>query len=340
VEAWAQVAAVGPIPTGRRPSPWPIAKDRREAITAGLAQPRFVIASGAAALVRFASAAENRRRTRTGKRATARPLTDFLDPELEFDMRKHHPQILGLLAFSCGSLAALGADDRAAKEQKPKTGQHAQHMTRVITKTVEVDYLLYLPPDYNKDVQKQWPMILFLHGMGERGSNLEKVKAHGPPRHIAQGQDYPFVIVSPQCPDDAWWDVDVLLALLDAVTESIRVDRNRVYLTGLSMGGYGTWALAARQPERFAAVAPVCGGGKVAAAPRFKELPVWAFHGERDRLVPPEKSREMVDAINKAGGNAKLTVYPEVGHDSWTQTYENPELYNWLLRHRRRTQPQ
>ena len=250
-------------------------------------------------------------------------------------MYRRHPLITGLLALVCGSLAACATDDRETRVDKQQTGQHAQTMTRVITKTVEMRYLLYLPPDYNEDVKKRWPMMLYLHGSGERGDDLEQVKAHGPPKHIAQGQDYPLVVVSPQCPEDSWWDVDELLALLDEVTESYRIDLDRVYVTGLSMGGFGTWYLAARQPERFAAIAPICGGGKVADAPRLKDLPIWAFHGRKDGTVSPRKSREMVNAVNEAGGSAKLTVYPEADHDSWTQTYANPELYEWLLSHHR-----
>jgi predicted peptidase len=254
-------------------------------------------------------------------------------------MRRHHLLIIGVLTCVCCSLAAFATDDGKVQAAKRKTGQHPQHITRVITKTVEVRYLLYLPPDYNEDAERQWPMILFLHGIGERGNDLDKVKSHGPPKHIAQGENYPFVIASPQCPVDSWWDVDVLLALLDAVTESTRVDPDRIYVTGLSMGGFATWHLAAAQPERFAAIAPICGSGKVADAPRLKKLPIWAFHGENDMAVPSEKSKEMVDAVNKAGGHAKITLYPDVGHDSWTRTYENPELYEWLLSHQRRSQP-
>ena len=208
-------------------------------------------------------------------------------------------------------------------------------MTRSVTKAVELDYLLYLPRDYYEDSKQLWPTMLCLHGVGERGDDLERVKSHGPAKYIDQGRDYPFVIVTPQCPADAWWDVDVLLALLDVVEETTRVDPDRVYLTGLSMGGFGTWHTAAREPARFAAIAPICGGGKVADAPRLKNLPIWAFHGAKDTVVLPEKSIEMVDAVNRAGGIAKFTLYPDAAHDSWTETYEKPELYEWLLSHRR-----
>jgi predicted peptidase len=245
--------------------------------------------------------------------------------------------MIGFSTFACSGIAASAGDDGPSRAATLQTGQHPYRITRVITKTVEVSYLLYLPPEYNTDTEKRWPMLMFLHGMGERGDDLEKVKAHGPAKYIHRGQHYPFIVVTPQCSDDAWWDADVLAALLDALAESVRVDPERVYLTGLSMGGFGTWHLAARQPERFAAIAPICGGGKVADAPRLTHLPIWAFHGEQDRVVPPQKSKEMVEAVNQAGGHAKLTLYPHAGHDSWTETYENPELYRWLLSHRRGT---
>jgi predicted peptidase len=109
------------------------------------------------------------------------------------------------------------------------------------------------------------------------------------------------------------------------------VDPDRVYLTGLSMGGYGTWSLAAAHPERFAAIVPICGGGNPADAAKLASLPVWVFHGAKDPTVPLERSKEMVEAIKSAGGNPRFTIYPEAGHDSWTETYNNPELYQWLL---------
>jgi len=127
-----------------------------------------------------------------------------------------------------------------------------------------------------------------------------------------------------------------LNGLLDEILASYKVDRDRVYLTGLSMGGFGTWALAAAHPERFAAIVPICGGGNPADAGRLKDLPIWVFHGAKDRAVPLERSEVMVNAIRKAGGSPKFTVYPEAGHDSWTGAYTDPELYKWLLKHLRK----
>lgn len=215
-------------------------------------------------------------------------------------------------------------------------GQHSQVFEKTITKTVSCKYLLFLPQDYGKK-KEQWPLILFLHGAGERGSDLEKVKKHGPPRIVEERKDFPFIVVSPQCPDDRWWpeENEMLINLLDDVVAKCNVDKERIYLTGLSMGGYGAWALASAYPERFAAITPICGGGRGFMADKLKDVPVWAFHGAKDNVVPLKESEEMVNAVKNRGGDAKLTVYPEAGHDSWTETYNNPQLYEWFLQHRK-----
>jgi predicted peptidase len=201
--------------------------------------------------------------------------------------------------------------------------------------TVTCKYLLYLPEGYGQK-GKKWPLMVFLHGAGERGDNLELLKLHGPPKLIEQGKKFDFIIVSPQCPAHQWWPAkaDVLIALFDEIESKYDVDKDRVYLTGLSMGGFASWTLGCGYPERFAAIAPICGGGEKLLAPAMKSLPIWAFHGAKDPIVPLARSQEMVDAVNAAGGNAKLTVYPNAEHDSWTQTYDDPALYEWFLSHR------
>jgi predicted peptidase len=213
--------------------------------------------------------------------------------------------------------------------------QLANTFSKKVTKMVECKYLLYLPVDYGK-ANKTWPLIMFLHGAGERGNNLEVVKKHGPPKMIAQGKQFDFIVVSPQCPNDLWWpeQSDVLITLLDEIEAKYRVDTDRVYLTGLSIGGFGTWTLASQYPNRFAAIAPICGGSERYAASRFKNVPVWAFHGAKDKVVPVARSQEMVNAVKAAGGDAKLTIYPEAEHDSWTETYNNRQLYEWFLSHK------
>ncbi len=191
-------------------------------------------------------------------------------------------------------------------------------------------YLLYLPKGETKENK---PLMVFLHGRGERGNDLNLVKKHGPPK-ILEKKDLPFIVVSPQCPkSDLWWKPEIVAGLVDEVVAKQRVDKSRIYLTGLSQGGFGTWATAAVHPKKFAAIAPICGGGKSENAKNYGKLPIWNFHGDADRVVPVRLSREMVAAIQKAGGKVKYTEYPGVGHDSWTKTYRNPKLYDWFLSH-------
>jgi predicted peptidase len=162
---------------------------------------------------------------------------------------------------------------------------------------------------------------------------------------VKQGQAFPFIIVSPQCPAGQQWDNDVLLALLDDIEKHYRVDTSRVYLTGLSMGGYGTWSLGLKYPERFAAIVPICGGGDPLAfrltdpkkAEAIKSLGIRAFHGAKDPTVPVAESERMVDALKKIGcKEVELTIYPDAQHDSWTETYNNPKVFEWLLAHQRK----
>lgn len=213
--------------------------------------------------------------------------------------------------------------------------QAACRMEKEIIMKVQLNYLLHLPNGYEKESPQKWPLILFLHGMGERGDDMEKVKVHGIPKIVEQEPGFPFIAVSPQCPADSFWNAehDAVIALLDEIAANYNVDSNRIYLTGLSMGGYGTWHLASVYPGRFAAIVPICGGGNPERAEALKKTPVWAFHGAKDEAVPLKESEKMVDALRACGGNAQLTVYPEAKHDSWTETYANPEVYAWLLRH-------
>lgn len=200
---------------------------------------------------------------------------------------------------------------------------------------VKLDYLLYLPPDYEK--QDAWPLVIFLHGAGERGNDLELVKKHGPPKLIAEGKDFPAIIVSPQCSTGRWWHAQLLelTALVDEIEEKYKVDKSRIYLTGLSMGGFGTWALGAYTPERFAALVPICGGGEALAARALTKTPVWAFHGAKDAIVPLKRSEDMVEALKRSKGNVQFTVYPEAQHDSWTETYANPDVWKWMFEQKR-----
>ncbi|MHB1356973.1 MAG: carboxylesterase family protein [Anaerolineae bacterium] len=218
--------------------------------------------------------------------------------------------------------------------------QTTQYLERQIVKTVAFHYWLHVPTMSQPGTA--YPLILFLHGAGERGDNLDLVKVHGIPKIVESQPDLPFITIAPQCPLDSSWpfELDVLEALMDDVLANLPVDPARCYLTGLSMGGYGTWALAAQCPERWAAIAPICGGGSwLNGFPqrvlRLVNLPVWAFHGAKDPVVPLAESQHLVDALVAGGGDARLTVYPEAGHDSWSETYANPELYQWFLAHQR-----
>ncbi len=201
------------------------------------------------------------------------------------------------------------------------------------------DYLIHLPEGYAADESARWPVILFLHGAGERGTQLSKVAVHGPPRLVEAGTNFPCIVVSPQCPTNQRWNDAVLLGLLDHVIAGHRVDTNRVYLTGLSMGGYGTWSLGTRHPHRFAALAPICGGGQTIdvlladdRATELRAMPVRVFHGAQDNVVPLSESEAMVNAMRRLGNKStELTVYPDANHDSWSVTYGNPEFFRWLL---------
>lgn len=244
--------------------------------------------------------------------------------------------------LALAALAGLGAS--SLMSQTSVVAQQSKSFEKIVTRSVGADYLLFLPRGYGEDTSKKWPLMLFLHGAGERGDNLALVAVHGPPKLVASQPDFPFILVSPQCPAGQTWDNETLLALLDEVMADYAVDPTRVYLTGLSMGGFGTWSLGVSHPEKFAAIAPICGGGEVikvlladpAKAPALRSLPVWAFHGAKDPVVNVEESQRMVNALKRAGcQDVRLTVYPEAQHDSWTETYNNPELFRWFLSHRR-----
>lgn len=197
--------------------------------------------------------------------------------------------------------------------------------------------LLYLPDAAaNAEAREKFPLLLFLHGSGERGDDISKVKIHGPPKLIDQGRDFPFIVASPQLPSGARWEAEALSGLLEALVDETPANPDRIYVTGLSLGGHGTWALAAAHPERIAAIAPISGAGAPITAGALKDMPIWSFHGALDDIVEPGRNISMVEAVNKSGGAARLTLYPDLGHDAWTRTYDNPELYDWLLTHRQR----
>jgi len=245
-------------------------------------------------------------------------------------------RVTTLRAWACGAffLAAFSTTMTDAAEVELKAGsQHAQHFAGEVAVQADFQYLLFLPESYHDSV-KAWPMIVFLHGSGESGNNLELVKKHGPPKIVENKPDFPFIVLSPQSALGGW-DASALVGLVDNIAATYRVDRDRIYLTGLSMGGYGTWALAAAYPDRFAAIVPICGGGYPHNAERLASLPTWVFHGAKDESVPIRRSRQMVDALRAVGADVTFTIDEEAGHDSWTAAYDNPKLYDWLLEHKR-----
>ena len=214
-------------------------------------------------------------------------------------------------------------------------------------------YRIYSP--VHEDNASPMPLVVFLHGAGERGSDNDRQLIHGARdllRYSIERQE-PLIIIAPQVPlDERWVDVvwdervhrmpehpsdsmDLLMGLLTELLSDSRIDTNRVYLTGLSMGGFGTWDLIARWPDTFAAALPVCGGGDTDTAVRIKDIPIWAFHGSDDTVVIPERSRDMIQALQLVGSNPRYTEYPGVGHDSWTETYQNFEVLDWFFSQRR-----
>lgn len=207
------------------------------------------------------------------------------------------------------------------------------------TKRDTVRYWIYLPEDYEKQAATGGaPLLLFLHGAGERGSTpeeIEKVKVHGPPKLLEQPEfrkNWPCVTVSPQCKSDFAWSPAQLMLLLDHIEKNYKIDKNRIYVTGISMGGFGSWMCLREAPKRFAAAAPVCGGALPEWAETLKDIPIWNFHGDKDGAVPFALSKQIVEAIQKSGGRRIIfTVYEGAGHDVWTRTYGNQLLYDWLF---------
>jgi predicted peptidase len=296
-----------------------------------------------------------------------------------------------LQALSAGAAALVGRHGKA-EEIDARTGAQLlrkRHQSKATGKPRE--YFLYLPVGYQSETSKKWPVILFLHGGGERGDGLEDLKytlMHGPLMEAwIQGRDLPFIIINPQMPlfdrpqpqrqplperspegtapprpygnrpsqpmaresvedqrapgsPPQGWEMveDEVLAMVDNTVADYRADAGRVYLSGLSYGGYGTWFLGTRHPERWAAIAPICGGGDPKLVDRLvaQKLPLWIFHGGRDPVVPTSRSLEMALALEAAGHpEVRFTVHEDLGHNVWTRVYEGQDIYTWFLKHRR-----
>lgn len=240
--------------------------------------------------------------------------------------------------FGIRSLA-LGADAKEVFEPRVFEGAEKQ----------KLKYRLLRPKNY--DANKSYPLVLFLHGAGERGDDNAAQLVHGM-NDFAKDENrekYPCFVLAPQCPNEKRWvEVDwgrdahdllkepsatmqLVLTLIDSLQNEFSIDKSRLYVTGLSMGGYGTWDVISHYPSKFAAAAPVCGGGDEKQAAKLTKIPIWAFHGDKDTAVKPERSRNMIAAIKKAGGAPKYTEYAGVGHNSWGRAYSDPELMEWMF---------
>lgn len=198
-------------------------------------------------------------------------------------------------------------------------------------------YYLYYPKDYTTKKDQAFPLLLFLHGGGEAGGMLENLQTNGPPKMIVEGKEFPFLILAPQHPHKKkFWNTRAVMQLLDTVVARNRIDRQRIYLTGLSRGATAAWELVVQYPDTFAALAVVCGMTPVPYASWInKEMPVWVFHGEDDPVIPVEESELMVQKLKQLGYDVTFTKYPKVGHDAWTKAYQNEDLYDWLVRQKR-----
>lgn len=233
-----------------------------------------------------------------------------------------------------------------AEEKKPTL----EKKTFTDAKGKTLPYRLLVPEKVEEG--KKYPLVIFLHGAGERGTDNEKQLVWGISEFIKpeHRKAYPCYLIAPQCPAaQKWgdWSVNAPLAkepteptrlvleLLDTMIKELPIDTKRIYLTGLSMGGFGTWDLISRHPEKFAAAVPICGGGDPKQADKLVKMPIWVFHGAKDTAVKVERSRDMVEAIKKAGGNPKYTEYPNEAHASWVPAYKDEEMFKWLFAQKR-----
>lgn len=242
-------------------------------------------------------------------------------PRILAPLRRWSSRLLVYTSAVFAGLFVLNTAAQAARQTEEQLSSTGRYFFR---------YLLYLPPAYATPPTQRWPLMVMLHGSGAVGMPMNVMSLAGPGLRIEQGYDFPAVVVSPQNSNYNWSPTE-LAAFIDDVADLYRIDRDRIYITGMSMGGYGTWNLATAFPDRYAAIVPVCGGGSVSLAARLRDVPVWAFHGAVDRTVPVVRSQEMIDAIRAAGGSPQLTIYPQTGHDSWVQAYADESMYAWMF---------
>jgi predicted peptidase len=232
-----------------------------------------------------------------------------------------------------GSFSTVVAIAGAACVSGDLAGAQERQFTKDVIVHVDLKYLQWLPEGY-ETTDAKWPLLVSLHGAGEMGTNLKKLLSHGPPKLIEAGRKFPFIVVAPQSPH-LFWNPYAVNALTEELIRSLKVDPKRVWLTGLSMGGNGTWMAGSLEPELYAAVVPICGWGDFFLVRRLSPVPVWAFHGALDPAVPVAKTQELIDSLKTTGAKPRLTIYPDAAHDSWTQAYDDPELWDWLVKQKR-----
>lgn len=242
--------------------------------------------------------------------------------------------LLAILHLQFNVTSQTMRSDLASESLSRGTDQEKQSIfsfTSKIDNKTKVHSLVYLPEGYQES-EKKYPLLMFLHGSAEAGSDLEKVKRNGPPKLVEDGKSFPYIIVSPQLSRKITqnWDPELVDEIYEKVKEEFRIDEKKFYLTGVSMGGAGTWNYALTHPEKLAAIAPICGWGNPSKACEMKDVPTWAFHGEEDRVINVKTTKGMIDALQACGAAPKLTLYPKVGHDAWTRAYADPELFAWL----------
>ena len=235
------------------------------------------------------------------------------------------------IAVSCALLVSCATEPQWVLTE----GQHKQTFSGEVRRPFDGQFLLYLPQDFSQQPAEKYPLLIYLHGSGEAGIDINNLKNHAPPKFLDDRPDFPFIVVSPQAPyPPRGFDPEELTVLFKLLSQRLPIDQDRVYLTGFSMGGYGTYRWAGIHPEIFAAIAPVSGAGRPEDGCSLRSVPVWAFHGAKDEAVKVENDEAMVNAIKACGGDVKFTVYPDGGHSS-EETYADPQLYQWFLDHRR-----
>ncbi|MFO7975610.1 MAG: dienelactone hydrolase family protein [Candidatus Hydrogenedentota bacterium] len=241
------------------------------------------------------------------------------------------------IAFATVFFVTASAIGGCATTMSGKIAEEYGIPTGFLNKTIEVrgeerPYAVYVPRNY--DPSKAWPLIVFLHGAGERGDDGLLQTEVGLPSAIRRNaKRFPAIVVMPQCPKGVWWDkaIEDVERAYALTREEYNIDPDRIYLTGLSMGGYATWQYGAQHIDRWAALMPICGGGNVKDAPILAKVPIWAFHGADDETVNPEESRKMVEAVKQAGGNIRYAEFENTGHNSWDQAYRDKKVIRWLF---------